>query len=79
MTIKEQLDQYRWCMCLIKNRIDFLHELLKGKDGSASTGFLLPDIELGAVQIRKVLELIAMANMTANHNEYTQITESFKK
>ena len=77
--IETQLDQYAWCMKLIKLRIDFLGQLLAGKDANASTGHLLPDVEIGAVQLRKCLELIAMASIAANESDYRLIHDTFKK
>jgi len=77
--IQRQLDQYQWCMHSIKNRIDFLGQLLAGKDAGVSTNHLLPDVEVGAVQLRKCLELIAMASITANESEYKAVHDTFKK
>ena len=78
-SIDTQLQQYAWCMHAIKHRIDFLAQLLAGNKGQVSTKHLLPDVEVGTVQLRKSLELIAMASITANESEYSAVHETFKK
>ena len=77
--IEKQLDQYQWCMHFIKLRIDFLGQLLAGKKAGVSTNYLVPDVEVGAVQLRKCLELIAMASITANESDYIAVHDTFKK
>lgn len=79
LDIKKQLEQYVWCMQSIKHRIDFLGRLLLGNNDGVSTTHLLPDVEVGAVQLRKCLELIAMASITANESEYKAAHDTFKK
>ncbi len=77
--IEKQLDQYQWCMHSIKLRINFLGQLLAGKELGVSTNHLLPDVEIGSVQLRKCLELIAMASITANESDYIALHDTFKK
>ena len=79
LEIEKQLDQYAWCLHSIKLRIDFLGQLLAGKKVGVSTNHLLPDVEVSAVQLRKSLELIAMASITANETEYKAVHDAFKK
>jgi len=77
--IEKQLEQYAWCMHSIKNRIIFLGEFLQGREPSFKLKYLLPEIEIGAIQLRKSLELIAMASITANEAEYRAVNDAFKK
>lgn len=77
--IVHQLNQYAWCMSVIKLRLNFLGETLSKNNSTLGTGYLVPDVEIGAIQLRKSLELIAMSSISANEEEYSAVHETFKK
>lgn len=71
-----QLQRYCECMDLLKLRIDIVAEITAGR---RSTGFLVPDQELCCLQLRKSLELIAFAGLSAHLDKYSQIRPSFNR
>lgn len=72
--METRLQRYCECMDLLKLRVDVVKEIATGK---RTTGFLVPDQELCCLQIRKSLELIAFAGISANLDRYSQIRAKF--
>ena len=71
--MESRLQRYCECMDLLKLRIDIVVEITAGR----TTGFLVPDQELCCLQLRKSLELIAFAGISANFDRYCQLRPSF--
>ncbi len=69
------IDLYANCMEVIKKRLDVIH---KFTNKSKSTGFVITDVEFIALQFRKTLEQIALANLVANKREYASQNNKFK-
>lgn len=72
--METRLQRYCECMDLLKLRIDVVNEIATGK---RTTGFLVPDQELCCLQLRKSLELIAFAGISANLDKYSQMRPKF--
>jgi hypothetical protein len=66
MDINEKVERYRECMEEIKRRVKVLEALLSGK---FSTPYPITNTELACLQIRKILELAALAAVVANKLE----------
>ncbi|MDR7152012.1 hypothetical protein J2W49_003988 [Hydrogenophaga palleronii] len=76
MSIKIQAQKYKECMKEAKRRIEVVDQLISRK---ITTGILITDVELMCVQIRKILELIALSSLAANQVEYQKISNSLAK
>lgn len=72
--METRLQRYCECMDLLKLRIDTINDIVTGK---RTSGFLVPDQELCCLQLRKSLELIAFAGISANLDKYSQIRPKF--
>jgi hypothetical protein len=72
--METRLQRYCECMDLLKLRIDIVREIATGK---RTTGFLVPDQELCCLQLRKSLELVAFAGISANLDKYSQMRPKF--
>ncbi len=79
MNVPEHIDavQYLNCMEEIKLRVritdDALREAIVHERGT------FPNVELAALQMRKIYELIAFSSIAANRTEYEQIRTIFQK
>lgn len=73
---QETLDKYAACMEEIKNRTEVIHSFVEGQ---SITPFKQTTAESICLQIRKVLELIAMSSLVANKDQYSKIREKFHK
>lgn len=71
---KENLARYANCMDEIMKRDLAIRSIL---NNSNTTLFPITNIEFMALQLRKILELIALANLVANIDQYEQARESF--
>jgi hypothetical protein len=74
MNVENRLERYCECMDLLKLRIEIIVEMTTGR---RTTGFLVPDQELCCLQLRKSLELIAFAGISANLDRYSQLRPAF--
>lgn len=72
---KDELSKYANCMEEIKLRT-FSIKLIMEKE--KTTGFLYTDIEFICLQFRKILELISLANLSANKEQYAKQYIKFK-
>ena len=70
----ELTDKYLGCMREIKRRIDVIQRFL-GQELHA--GYLASTAECVALQFRKTLELIALASLVANREEYAKQRANF--
>ena len=68
--------KYADCMEEIKKRTEVVDGFLTGR---CHAMFLQSTVESVALQIRKILELIALASMAANRSEYAQHRKNFQK
>lgn len=70
VTVPEDLAA-TYCSCMedVKSRLDVVRSVVEGR---LSTGQELFDYEVVSVQLRKALELIAFASMTANKELYAK-------
>ncbi len=69
-------DKYIQVMEEIKRRTEVVKQLLSG---DVNVVFKATTLESAALQIRIILELIAMSSLVANQNEYAKIRSSFHK
>lgn len=76
-TVKnEYLDKYRWCMEEIKMRSEVIDALTTGRCNAV---YLQTTAESAILQLRKVLELIALASLVANKQKYEESRSCFAK
>jgi hypothetical protein len=57
----------------IKKRVEVVEAILNNK---VSTSYLITNVELICIQIRKILELIALSSMVANKEEYQKVKDN---
>lgn len=74
--MKSDYDKYLQCMEEIKLRQIAITEILKKEK---STSFKMTNIEFICLQFRKILELIAMASLAANKEQYENVYNKFYK
>lgn len=70
------LDKYLSCMEEIKKRIEVVHGFLQRK---AHALYLHTTVESICLQVRKVLELIALASLVANESAYAKHRKNFQR
>ena len=70
------LNKYKQCMEELKRRSEAIELLVSGK---FTTPFEYTNMEFCALQLRKMLELIALGNLVANKEEYKKHRENFEK
>lgn len=68
------VEKYCDCMEEIKRRTTAIVNILSGKN---TTAFKATNVEFVCLQIRKILELIALASIAANKKEYAKQYEKF--
>ena len=71
---KDIVQKYANCMQELKYRIDAINAVQCGQN---TTLYKQTNIEFIALQLRKIMELIALANLVANKDEYEKIRKSF--
>ncbi|WP_428023159.1 hypothetical protein [Arcobacter sp.] len=76
MTIQDKKNKYTICMNEIKKRVEVVESILNNK---VSTPYLITTVELICIQIRKILELIALSSMVANKEEYQKVKDKIEK
>jgi len=72
--IEEKLEKYASLMEEIKKRYSAALHVLQKK---VTTGYLQTDVEFVSLQLRKILELIALSSLVANKEEYALIRDKF--
>ena len=70
------LAKYAECMEEVKRRVEVIQEILAGQ---IHTKFVMTTAESLALQFRNVLELIVLASLVANKEEYAKRRENFYK
>ncbi len=63
-------------MSLIKLRQSVISNIMSKR---TTTGYLYSDIEICVLQIRKIIELIAMGSIVSNIEEYSKIHDKYQK
>lgn len=76
MKIEHKLEKYSSCMEEIKLRTEVIRAFL---DGRANALYEHTTMECICLQVRKILELIALSSLVANVEEYSKKKESFAK
>ena len=69
--LQKYLDQ----MSLIKLRQSVIDNIINNR---TTTGYLYSDIEICVLEIRKIIELIAMGSIVSNIEEYSKIHDKYK-
>jgi len=69
------LQRYIDQMVLIKKRQEVIWNILSRK---TTTGFFYSDIEICVLEIRKIIELIAMGSLVSNMEKYSTIHEKYQ-
>ena len=73
--IQTTVNLYATCMEEIKKRTEAIRMIY---DKKYSTPFPITNIEFMALQLRKILELIALGNLVANRKQYETVRKSFR-
>ena len=76
MVDQEILDIYAVCMEEIKRRTEVVRSFF---EGNSSTPFQQTTAESICLQVRKILELIALSSLVANKEVYSQARKNFHK
>lgn len=74
--MKVEISKYRQCLYDIKKRTEVINHHIHG---IKTTGYLGTDVELVALQFRKIIELIALSSLVANKKEYAAQRVKFKE
>jgi hypothetical protein len=70
-------EKYLACMEEVKKRIQILDEALL--PFRARKELAVPNLELAALQLRKIYELIAFASLATNRERYSQVRQRYEK
>ena len=73
--IQDIVNKYASCMQEIKNRTEAITSIYKKR---CSTLYSITNTEFVALQFRKIFELIALANLVANKDEYEKVRACFQ-
>ena len=73
---RDILNKYARCMEEIKRRKQAIISIIAR---TSTTLYPITNIEFCALQLRKILELIVLANLVANRDEYSKVRNSFEK
>jgi hypothetical protein len=73
--MKEE-DIYRNCMEEVKERLNLIIDFF---NQGRTTGSKVTDIEFGCLQFRNILELVILASIAPNKDEYAKQREKFRK
>ncbi|MCW3787260.1 hypothetical protein [Plebeiibacterium sediminum] len=71
-----EVNKYRKCLYDILKRTEVINHYIQGVK---TTGYLGTDIELIALQFRKIIELIALSSLVANKKEYAAMRSKFRE
>lgn len=71
-----EIDRYLGLMEEIKRRYEAVHEIITKRK---TTSYVATNIEFNCLQIRKILELIALANLVANKHHFEEQKAKFEK
>ena len=73
--IQTTVNLYATCMEEVKKRTEAIKMIYNKK---YSTPFPITNTEFMALQLRKILELIALGNLVANREQYETVRASFR-
>lgn len=76
MSLNESVAKYQACMEEIKRRVDVVEGLVARK---FSTPYVITDVEFACIQVRKILELIALSAVVANKEELTKVQNNLDR
>ena len=76
MLLSEKVAKYSNCMEEIKRRVEVVESLLAK---SITTPYLITNTEFACIQIRKILELTALAAVVANKTEVERVAENLER
>ena len=74
--MEENLNTYLNQMMIIKKRMEVISNIYSQK---YTTGFKYSDVEICVLQIRKIIELIAMSSLISNVDLYSRVYENYNK
>ena len=69
-------EKYIACMEEIKLRTEVVTSFV---DNKINSKYLIPTAESAALQLRKILELIALSSLVANHEQYSSLRANFHR
>ena len=72
----ELCQKYIACMEGIKKRTEVVTGFVRGE---ISVKYVATTVESAALQLRKILELIALSSLVANHEQYSKYRANFRK
>ena len=75
ISTEDMIAKYIACMNEFKQRTKVIYNLLSGE---YSLGYMGVSVETIALQLRKILEFIALASMVANQEGYSKARKSFR-
>lgn len=70
MDLNDKITKYSECMEEVKKRVEVIESLI---NGAATTPYLIINVEFACVQVRKILELIALSGLVANKSEFQKV------
>jgi hypothetical protein len=70
MDLKNKIEKYLECMEEVKKRVEVIESLI---NKTVATPYLITNVEFACIQIRKILELVALSGLVANKSEYQKI------
>lgn len=72
----ENLQLYLNQMALIKIRQAVIEKIINKR---TTTGYLYSDIEICVLELRKIIELIAMGSLVSNVDKYSEVYDKYQK
>jgi len=76
MKLNEKVAKYSECMEEIKRRVEVVEALLSK---SFTTPYAVTNAEFACIQVRKILELLALSSVVANKNELERVQASLER
>lgn len=75
MATDDDIQRYIACMQEIKKRVEVVKPFF---DKAVTTGHPITDAEFICLQLRKILELIALSSLCAHREQYEEVRKSFR-
>ncbi len=76
MSLGKKAKLYKKCMVEAKKRIEVVESVL---NGVTKTPYIITNAELILIQVRKIIELIALSAVVANEEEYKKVKSNLEK
>ncbi len=70
MDLKYKIEKYAECMEEVKKRVVVIESLL---NKTVNTPYLITNVEFACIQVRKILELVALSGLIANKVEFQKV------